>query len=168
MSNLVIRKLDKDDDINDFKSGNHRLDYFFKSYAKNNQFISHIGVTYVAIIDTKIVGFATVVSAEIGCDYLAPETAKNLPKYSMPVLRLARLAVDENFQASGIGSQLLKNAILIAKKMKTEYGCIGILVDSKPESIGFYKKYGFDSLDITKGGLDHYPEPIPMFLSINY
>lgn len=28
MSNLVIRKLDKDDDIGDFKSGKHRLDQF--------------------------------------------------------------------------------------------------------------------------------------------
>lgn len=167
MINLVVRKLNKDDDIGDFKSGNHGLDYFLKAHAKNNQFISHIGVTYIATVDTKTVGFMTVVSAELDYGHLTTEVAKRLPKYSMPVLRLARLAVDENFQASGIGSQLLKSAILIAKKMKTEYGCIGILVDSKPESIGFYKKYGFESLDILKGGLDHYPEPVPMFLNIN-
>jgi hypothetical protein len=50
--------------------------------------------------------------------------------------------------------------------MKANYGCIGIVVDAKTESVGFYKKLGFVSLAIITGELASKPQPEALFLAI--
>src|SRR5579863_9408989 len=91
-----IRRLRPDDDRSRFHSGNVDLDRFFVRYAGQNQFRHHIGTTYVAVDATgHIAGFATVTASEIAPDALPTPKRKRLPRYPVPVLRLARLAVDE-------------------------------------------------------------------------
>jgi hypothetical protein len=51
-------------------------------------------------------------------------------------------------------------------RMADEYGCIGVVVDAKPEAVGFYAQLGFLVMDAVRGQSDARPQPIPMFLSI--
>jgi GNAT superfamily N-acetyltransferase len=151
-----------------FCSGNIELDRFFLRYAGQNQFRHHIGTTYVAIDDEDgaIAGFATVTASEFTTTSLPATKRKRLPQYPVPVLRLARLAVDERAQGGGVGSTLLRSVFFLAQQMAVDYGCVGVVVDAKPEAVAFYEKLGFIPLEVRAGELGDRPVPLPMFLEI--
>ncbi|MBS0469474.1 MAG: GNAT family N-acetyltransferase [Proteobacteria bacterium] len=162
---IAIRRLRPDDDRTQFRSGNVELDRFFARYAGQNQFRHHIGSTYVAV-EEAILGFATMAASEIFAGALPPAVRKQLPAYALPVLRLARLAVDERARGKGIAQLLLQAVFAQAHTMAAEIGCIGVVVDAKPEAVGFYLKLGFESLGVAEGELGDRPQPSPMFLKL--
>lgn len=162
-----VRKLTPEDDRTRFHSGNEDLDRFFARYAGQNQFRHHIGTTYVAIApEGAIAGFATVSASEISPASMPAPKRKRLPKYPVPVLRLARLAVDDGYKGQGIGSLLLRAVFEIAARMADDMGCIGVVVDAKPEAVAFYDKLGFIPLEVLAGELGDRPQPLPMFLEL--
>lgn len=164
---LRVRRLEPQDDRSKFRSGDVELDRFFLRYAGQNQFRHHLGTTYVAIDSTGyIAGFATVTASEISPETLPTSKRKRLPRYAVPVLRLARLAVHETNKGQGVGSLLLRWVLVLAHQMADEIGCAGVVVDAKPEAVGFYEKLGFFLLEATAGVLGDRPEPAPMFLEI--
>ena len=93
---------------------------------------------------------------------------KILPEhYPLPVLRLGRLAVDINFQGMGIGKQLFRYDLTIAIQQKKSVGCVGVVVDAKAESIGFYQKLGFQRIEkLIEGEIRGNPPPQSMFLPV--
>ena len=163
---IAVCQLRPEDNRTEFRSGNIDLDRFFERYAGQNQFRHHIGTTYVAIEGELVLGFATVAPSEIEVERIPSARPKRLPKYPMPVLRLARLAVDERAQGRGIGRLLLKAVFLLARKMSKDYGCVGIVVDAKPDAMAFYERYGFIEFSTLKGQLGDRPQPRPMFVEI--
>jgi len=50
--------------------------------------------------------------------------------------------------------------------LASDFGCIGVVVDAKPQAITFYQRYGFTEMDVVQGKLEDRPEPMPMFLAI--
>ena len=82
------------------------------------------------------------------------------------MLRLARLAVDDRAKGRGGGSLLLRSVLVLARQMSVDYGCAGVLVDAKPESVECYAKLGFLQLEAVAGELGDRPRPIPMFLEL--
>lgn len=164
---VTVRRLESGDDRTGFHSGNIDLDRFFTRYAGQNQFRHHIGTTYVAIGDDKaILGFAAVAASELTTARLPEAKRKRLPAYPIPVLRLARLAVDRRAQGQGIASVLLRAVFTLAHKMAGDMGCYGVVADAKPDAVGFYERLGFVALEATAGQLGDRPEPLPMFLEL--
>jgi len=163
---MEIRSLREADDRSQFQSGDRALDRFFHTFAGQNQFRHYVGVTYVAVADHRIVGFATVAPGLVEIDGLPVAARKKLPRYPLPILRLARLAVDQAVQHQGLGAQLLRFVLALARRMADEYGCVGVVVDAKPDAIAFYSKYGFIASDALEGLSDARPQPTPMFLSM--
>lgn len=164
---LEVQRLTPAHDRSRFRSGNADLDRFFTRYAGQNQFRHHIGTTYVAL-DTagEIAGFATVSASELSPDVMPMTKRKHLPRYRLPVLRLARLAVDERYQGQGVGSLLLRAVLALAARMAEDVGCVGVVVDAKPDAVAFYEKLGFVGLDIVAGELGDRPPLLPMFLEL--
>lgn len=163
---LSVRKLRPEDDRSSFESGDVDLDRFFRRFAGQNQFKHHVGTTYVAEEDGALLGFATVSPAQIEVQDLPAAKQGRLPRYPLPVLRLARLAVDKRAQGRGVGLTLLKAVFVLARSMADEFGCIGVVVDAKPQAMSFYQRYGFTELEVLQGQLGDRPEPVPMFLEI--
>jgi hypothetical protein len=60
----------------------------------------------------------------------------------------------------------LRFVLQLALRMADDYGCIGVVVDAKPDAAGFYGKYGFIPVEAVEGQSDARPAPTPMFLSI--
>ena len=163
----TIRALRATDDRANFRSGDVELDRFFTTYAGQNQFKHHIGVTYVALDDAgAIAGYATVAPASLEIDALPSATKKKLPAYPVPVLRLARLAVGASVQGQGIGSALLKYVLGLALRMAETYGCSAVVVDAYPGAVAFYGQFGFFELDVVEGESDARPRPTAMFLAL--
>lgn len=165
---VTVRRLQPDDDRTNFRSGNIELDRFFARYAGQNQFRHHIGTTYVAVDEHKaIIGFATVAASELMSVSLPASKRKRLPADPLPVLRLARLAVDHRAHGQGVAQTLLRAVFALAHQMAADIGCLGVVVDAKPEAVGFYRKLGFESLEAIAGALGDRPEPLPMFLELS-
>jgi GNAT superfamily N-acetyltransferase len=163
---MQIRALRPSDDRSAFHSGDEALDRFFHRYAGQNQFRHYIGVTYVAVDDSRVLGFATVTPRHITVEELPERARKNLPHYPLPVLGLARLAVDQTARSIGLGSQLLRFVLQLASKMADDIGCAGVVVDAKPDAIDFYVKYGFTQFEPLEGRSDARPQPTAMWLPI--
>ena len=163
----TVRRIAPDDDRSTFRSGNADLDRFFVRYAGQNQFRHHIGTTYVAVDEAGgISGYATVVASEIAPEAMQASKRKRPPKYPVPVLRLARLAVDERAKGQGVGRLLLQAVLALGVKMAEDFGCIGVVVDAKPEAVAFYDKLGFIRLEVVAGELGDRPQPLSMFLEL--
>ena len=163
---MDVRKLRDTDDRAAFRSGNADLDRFLHQFAGQNEFRHHIGVTYVAIDAGRVLGYATVAAAHLEIDGVAAAARKKLPAYPLPVLRLARLGVDLSAQGHGVGLQLLRVVLTLAVTMAEDYGCVGVVVDAKPDAVAFYAKYGFEAVDAVEGASDARPGPTPMFLGL--
>jgi GNAT superfamily N-acetyltransferase len=163
---MEIRALRADDDRSRFQSGAPELDRFFRQFAGQNQFKHHIGVTYVAVDNRQILGFATIAPGHVEIEELPQSARKKLPRYPLPVVRLARLAVDESARGHGLGEQLLRFVLELAVRMAKDFGCVGIIVDAKADAVGFYARYGFIPVHVLEGQSDARPQPETMFLSV--
>ena len=75
----------------------------------------------------------------------APEAVKKgLGRYPIPVIILARLAIDKSIQGQGFGEALLKDALKRALNVSRQVGVRAILVHAKDlEAREWYKKYDF-------------------------
>ena len=164
---IEIRPLARDDDRSGFSCGQADLDRFFEHYAAQNQFKLHVAVTYVAVLDDRIVGFATVAPSSIERARVpSARLRKRLPTYPLPVLRLARLGVDTRAQGHGIGKALLRHVLALAVEQRDRLGCVAVITDAKPQSVSFYQSLGFIPLEGVREGLLH-AEPLPMLLPID-
>lgn len=163
---MEVRKLRDTDDRAAFRSGNADLDRFLHQFAGHNQFRHHLGVTYVAVDDGRVLGYATVAAAHLEIDDVPAAARRKLPAYPLLVLRLARLGVDASAQGQGIGRELLRVVLTLAVAMADDYGCVGVVVDAKPDAVSFYAKYGFEAVEAVEGASDARPAPTPMFLAI--
>lgn len=161
---VAIRRLEPRDDRAGFRSGDPDLDRFFHRFAGQNQFRHHIGTTYVAVEDGVILGYVTISVGHIERDRLPARIRRRVPTYPLPVLRVARLAVGDEARGRGVGSQLPRAALLIARELEDGVGCVGIVVDAKATALEWYQKLGFVPLETVEGALRERPEPTPMFL----
>ena len=128
---LFERQIVGEDDRS-FSCGRPDLDRFLEHYAGQNQFNLHLAVTYVALAEGRIVGFATVAASSIErASVPSARLRKRLPAYPLPVLRLARLGVDTRVQGLGIGKVLLRHVLNLAVEQRHRIGCVGVVTDAK-------------------------------------
>lgn len=164
---MPIRVLAETDDRSGFFSGEPDLDRFFLKYAGQNQYRHHLGTTYVYVDDDeRLTGFVTVTAGSVEIDDLPVSARRRYPRYPLPVLRIARLAVDRSAQGKGIGSALLRFVLHLSLRMANDFGCVGVIVDAKPPSMKFYRALGFEAVHVVEGQSGARPAPTVMFLPI--
>lgn len=163
---MEIRALRESDDRSQFRSGDADLDRFFQAYAGQNQFRHHVGTTYVAAEAEQVLGYLTVAPGSLEVDRLPGDARRRLPRYPLPVLRIARLAVAESVAGQGLGKALLKFGLELALRMAEDFGCAGVVVDAKPGAVAFYERFGFMTLDVIEGAAESRPQPAVLFLAI--
>ena len=132
--------------IDSFSCGNTELDRFLKKNALIND-LNGYGKTFALENNKEILGFFTLCSFSIKFDEY-PNTRKEvLPKYPIPCIKIARLAVNEKYQKQGYGKELLKQAFLRILSVSDTVGIRLVVVDAKESAINFYAKYGFSPLE---------------------
>jgi GNAT superfamily N-acetyltransferase len=136
--------LTKDHDRNSFDCGVPALNDYLKKYALQNQ-KKHAARTYVAIRGNRIVGYYSLAYGSVSLEE-APQSVKSgLPRHPIPVILLARLAVDSTEQGRGLGAALLKDALLRTIQAAEITGLRAILVHAKDDATKrFYEKFGFE------------------------
>ncbi len=135
-----------------FTCGHDGLDDYLKRYASQT-LRNRLARVYVAEDDEgKVLGYYTLSAASLGCD----ELPESLPKYPVPAVLIGRMASDRQARASGlrIGSHLLIHALKHALRAADVIGIRCVIVDSKPEAVAFYRRFGF--IPLTEDGLKLY------------
>lgn len=163
---MEIRPLQETDRRADFTSGDPDLDRYFQRYAGQNQFKHHIGTTYVAVKGQDILGFATVSPGHIEAEQLPDSLARRFPRYPLPILRLARMAVARGHQGQGIGGALLGAVFQLAVNQSKAVGCMGVVVDAKPQANSWYQQFGIEPLPLLEGQSRTRPKPTSMLLTV--
>jgi predicted N-acetyltransferase YhbS len=70
--------------------------------------------------------------------------AKGIPNHPVPVVLLARLAIDHRFQHQGLGKGLLRDALLRTLSAAETIGIRALLVHAKDgAAASFYARHGF-------------------------
>lgn len=144
---MLIHPLRPENDRDGFSCGVPELDRFLGRYALLNQSTHRIGVTYVAEESGVVLGYMTLAATSLRAARIDPASRDRLPRYPLPALRLARLAVDRRVRGEGVGSALLSAALEIALDMSERVGCVGVVVDAKPAAVGYYTRFGFTALE---------------------
>jgi len=137
-----IRKLQPADAVEPFDCGPPALNQFLQRYALNNQ-RANSAQTYVCCENGTVVGFYSLTVGSV--DHLsAPErVVKGLARHPVPVMILARLAIDQTFQRRGLGRALLKNALQRTLQAADIAGIRAVLVHAQDDSARQWYQ-GFD------------------------
>ena len=106
-----IRKLASSDAIESFDCGQSELNQFLQRFALVNQ-KSNNAQTYVSCNCGAVVGFYSLAVGSVEPSNAAPRVTKGIPQHPVPVMILARLAVDLQHQGVGLGKALLKDTLL--------------------------------------------------------
>lgn len=128
--------------VETFISGYPAFDDWLKKRAVPNQ-NSGASRTYVVEAEGRVVGyFALAIGSAIASE--APgKIRRNMPD-PVPVMILARLAIDLNWQGHGLGSGLLWEAILRTTQAATVAGIGAMLVHATDrDAARFYERAGF-------------------------
>lgn len=159
MAEWGIEPFDKRHEWADFSCGRPPLDDFLRvrvsQYEKRR-----LGKTFVAVPagGRKVLGYYTLAAGAVSFEHLPADAARKLPRHPVPVVLLARLAVDRSAQGMRLGEGLLLDALHRALGLSADLGIHAVEVDAIDEvAAAFYRKYGFTPL------LD---EPLHLYLPI--
>lgn len=130
-------------DRSGFGCGKPSLNQYIKKYALVNQ-RNEISRTYVTTRKGRVVGYYTLAFGSISHEEATTVIKAELPQYPIPVMLLARLAVDQKETGKGLGKGLLKDAMLRTMQAADIGGLRAMLTHAKDEDAKhFYQKYGF-------------------------
>ncbi len=106
-----VEKLDPTHDVDSFKCGKEPLDRFLKRFALANQ-KADSARTYVACRGLTVLAYYSLAAGAVEQSDAPLRVGKGLARYPIPVMLLARLAVDLTWQGRGLGKALVKDALL--------------------------------------------------------
>lgn len=144
---IEFKKLDKTvHDRKSFSCGVPELDDFLKKFAAQNQAAGY-STTHVLVDSDEpavILGYVTLSTAELDCAHLTDEDRRHFPRYPIPAIRVARLAVALHARNKGYGKGLLGFCIKQVVRVREAVGVRLLVVDAKDEDAAmFYKRFGF-------------------------
>lgn len=145
MAEWQVERLDRTHRRDQFECGQPSLDEFLRSlvsqYEKRN-----LGRTYVAVTrgERLVCGYYTLASGALGFEVLPAMQARKLPRHPVPVVLIARLAVDRASQGKRLGETLLLDALARTLQLSDKLGIHAVVVDAIDQHAkAFYQKYGF-------------------------
>jgi len=140
-----VRKLLPADSVDDFDCGQIALNQFLQRYAFVNQKAGS-AQTYVCCRGEVVVGFYSLAVGSVDPEAAPSRVRKGLARHPVPVMILARLAVDTRHRRKGLGQALLKDALLRTAQAADIAGIRCLLVHAKDDAARqWYESWEFDS-----------------------
>ncbi len=158
MADWRIEPLSKDHDRASFACGKAALDDFLRTRVTQYE-KRRLGKTYVAVPSDqkRVIGYYTLAAGSVAFVQMPPDASRKLPKHPVPVVLLARLAVDAAAQGKRVGEALLLDALQRSLEVSSHLGIHAVEVDAiDDDAASFYRKYGFAPLrdDDIRTGVD--------------
>lgn len=144
----AIVPVSKKHERDSFDCGVAELDEYLRRYARQSE-EQGFGRTHVAVYpgENRVLGYFMLRTGEFDVSLLPEETRRRFPRYAVPVVHLARLAVDRSVQGQGLGEELLLTALQTALDISRRAGAFAVEVLAISEGAkSFYVHYGFHEL----------------------
>lgn len=140
-----IEKLQPAHDVDSFDCGQENLNAYLSRYALMSQRADG-AQTYVGVSGGKIIGYYTLVVGNVAYEDASGRLTQGLSRHPVPVMLLARLAVDLDWQSKGVGAGLLRDAMQRTLQVADIAGLRAFLVHAKDEKAkSFYEHFDFAS-----------------------
>jgi GNAT superfamily N-acetyltransferase len=138
-----VEKLRPDHPIEDFDCGQEELNRYLRRYAWANP-QAGAAQTYVGLVGEVVVGYHTLAVGHVTREEAPERLTKGLARHPVPIMLLARLAVDRRWQGQGVGKALLRDAMLRTLQAADIAGIRAFAVHAKDEGARrFYEKFDF-------------------------
>jgi GNAT superfamily N-acetyltransferase len=132
-------------DVSRFDCGGHEsLNDWLKRFALTNQ-KNESARTYVVHRNGAVVGYYSVSAGSVSAEEAPARISKGLARHPIPVILLARLAVDKDEKRTGLGRALIKDALVRIARAADIVGARAVLVHAIDEPAkSFYLHFDFE------------------------
>lgn len=131
-------------DFGDFGCGEESLDNWLHRYSRHAEAVGSARV-FVTTDGRRVVGYYALAVGQVDSKQATARLLKGQPKGSpVPVVVLARLAVDLEHQGGAVGRSLLQDALLRSAGAAQSVGIRALVVHSHEEARRFYARFGFE------------------------
>lgn len=128
-----------------FRCGKPPLDEFLTRFA--SQYAKRgLARTYVAVRgeEKAVCGYYSLAVGGVPFENAPAELSRKLPAHPIPVVLLARLAVDQSVQKAGLGRRLIGHAVENCLRVADQVGVVAVIVEAiDDEAVRYYQHYGF-------------------------
>lgn len=107
---LTVEPLSARHDVGAFDCGEGSLNVFLRKHAYQHP-RQGLSQTWVVLRDHGVAAYFTLAVGSLTYAAASPRVTKGMPRHDLPVLLLARLAVDRTLQGAGLGSVVLEVAL---------------------------------------------------------
>ena len=144
MVNDLTERLTAEHDISDFYSGEEMLDTWLRTRALKND---STGATRTFVLcaegTRRVIGYYSLSTGSIQREDVTGAFRRNMPE-PIPVIIIARLAVDLVHQHQRFGGKSLREAVLRVLLVSKTVGVRGVIVHALTDDAkAFYKRFGF-------------------------
>ena len=134
--------------LDEFACGEAVLDEWLKRRAMSNQLSGASRTFVVANQDKRIYGYYAMAVGAVAHQMATSSVRRNMPD-PVPVMVLARLAVDHHAQGIKLGAALLQDAVNRAVAVSKNAGVRALLVHALHDRAKqFYEHYGFQASSV--------------------
>jgi GNAT superfamily N-acetyltransferase len=143
VTQLHLALLTAEHDLAGFDCGNEQLTSWLKRHALASQ-RADLARTYLALENNTVVGYVSLTTGFVRPDEAPKRYTRGMPRYPIPTILLARLAVDRRHQGRRLGSRLLAEALRRAVAASDAAAARLVVVDAIDErAAAFYRNRGF-------------------------
>ena len=150
---VELREIGADDPVKGFSLGD-KAHTPLKIFLQRNAKIyaeQMLAKSYGAFEGEKLLGYVTLLCGQIDIEGDEPSADLGEASYpfgEFPAVKIARLAVDYRYRGSGLGRSLIKFSLAIVRdEVASVVGCRFVVLDAKQQSVNFYTKNGFRTID---------------------
>ena len=131
--------------LDEFECGELVLDEWLKRRAQTNQLSGGSRTFVVTDQDNRVCGYYAIAAGAVAHQMATSAVRRNMPD-PVPVMVLARLAVDQRAQGMHLGASLLQDAVNRAVAVSLNTGVRALLVHALHDRAKlFYEHYGFQA-----------------------
>jgi GNAT superfamily N-acetyltransferase len=142
----AVELLDNAHELDAFDSGDQALDSWLRQSARTAA-AAGTAATYVLRRGTRVVGYYALAMSAVTHERAPSRLRRGMPD-PIPVVLLARLALDRTEQSRGLGGHVLVDALRRCVQGGHAFGARAVVVDAaNDQAAAFYRHFGFHELD---------------------
>ncbi len=142
----AVQALTEAHSLAEFDCGVEALDRWLDQSARTAA-ASGTAATYVLCRGKRVVGYYALAMSAVEHERAPSRLRRGMPD-PIPVVLLARLALDRSEHGRSLGGHLLVDALTRCVRGGNEFGARAVVVDAiSPDAANFYRHFGFRDLD---------------------
>jgi GNAT superfamily N-acetyltransferase len=128
-----------------FDCGKEPLNDYLKRYALQNQAGGSARTYVLTTEEERVIGYYSLAPGSVVLEEAPSRVSKGQARYPIPIILMARFAIDKNFQGQGLGRALFFDALTRSLHASEEIGGRAFAIHAKDEEAAlFYAKFDME------------------------